>query len=518
MSGSAQTSLGRRRTLLQLWGRFAAGVFLVLFGIAVLLGQPAGAQSSPGAGRSVLVLELDLPIDNVTERFVSRALASDAAQDAEVVIIRLDTPGGLSTAMRDMVSEIFSSTVPVVVFVAPEGARAASAGTFITAAAGVAAMAPATNIGAASVVGGQGEDLPETLGRKATQDAVAFLRSIAERRGRDSDALAATVLTAKAYSAQEALEEGIIDLVSDDLPDLLRQLDGRTIPVAAGERTVQTEGASLRFVELNFYERVLSFLSDPSIAFLLISFGGLAIIVELFNFGTVLPGVLGVVMLVLGFAGVGQLPFSWAGIGLILLAMVFFFVEIQAPGIGFFGVLGAVALVLGGLFLVGFFGAPELPGSPRLRVNRWVVAGIGIAAGVAVTSLAWQLQRARKIPGYVSPVASEALIGQVVRVARRLDPRGEVQLAGEYWEAVLPPGQHADEGTLVRVVDVSGYQLEVELVAAGEESSEAAEPTHLAQPESPGDTHGRGRKRWRSSTSSRTTNGSPASSSDGSRA
>jgi len=494
-------------------------VLVLLLGIA-LLGQPASAQSPSGDGPTALVVELDHPIDNVTQRFLSRALASDAAQDAEVVIIRLDTPGGLSTAMRDMVADILSSTVPVVVFVAPEGARAASAGTFITAAAGVAAMAPATNIGAASVVGGQGEDLPETLGRKATQDAVAFLRSIAERRGRDSDALAATVLTAKAYSAQEALEEGIIDLVSDDLPDLLRQLDGRTIPVAAGERTVQTEGASLRFVELNFYERVLSFLSDPSIAFLLISFGGLAIIVELFNFGTVLPGVLGVVMLVLGFAGVGQLPFSWAGIGLILLAMVFFFVEIQAPGIGFFGVMGAVALVLGGLFLVGFFGAPELPGSPRLRVNRWVVAGIGIAAGVVVTSLAWQFQRARKMPGYVSSVAREALIGQVVRVARRLDPKGEVQLAGEYWEAVLPPGQHADEGTPVRVVDVRGYQLDVEFVAAADEASDAAEATHLpaTQSESPADTHGRGRKRWRSSTSSRTTNGSPASSSDGSRA
>ena len=496
-----------------------AWVLALLLGIALLLGPPAGAQSEPGVGRSVLVVELDRPIDNVTARYLSRALASDAARDAEVVIIRLDTPGGLSTAMRDMVGDIFSSTVPVVVFVAPEGARAASAGTFITAAAGVAAMAPATNIGAASVVGGQGEDLPETLGRKATQDAVAFLRSIAERRGRDADALAATVLTAKAYSAQEALEAGIIDLIADDLPDLLRQLDGRPIPAAAGERTVQTEGASVRVVELNFYERVLSFLSDPSIAFLLISFGGLAIIVELFNFGTIVPGVLGVVMLVLGFAGVGQLPFSWAGIVLILLAMVFFFVEIQAPGIGVFGVLGAVALVLGGLFLVGFFGAPELPGSPRLRVNRWVVAGIGITAAVVVTTLAWQLQRARRMPGYISPLAREAMIGQAASVARRLDPTGEVQLAGEYWEAVLPPDEHAEVGTLVRVVDVSGNRLDVELVAAGDEPSEATEPPLAAtEPATQTGTDRRGHKRWRSSTSSRTTNGSPASSSDGSRA
>ncbi len=180
MSGSAQTSPGSRRTSRRRRGGVAARVLVLLLGIAVVLAQPGAALSSPG-GRSVLVVELDRPIDNVTARFVSRALASDAARDAEVVIIRLDTPGGLGTAMREIVAEIFASTVPVAVFVAPEGARAASAGTFITAAGGVAAMAPATNIGAASVVGGQGEDLPETLGRKATQDAVAFLRSIAER-------------------------------------------------------------------------------------------------------------------------------------------------------------------------------------------------------------------------------------------------------------------------------------------------------------------------------------------------
>jgi membrane-bound serine protease (ClpP class) len=438
--------------------------------VALLLGGSAEAQPPSGAGRHVLVVELDRAIDNVSARFLSRALTSDNAEDAELVIIRIDTPGGLVTSTRDMVGDIFSSRVPVVVFVAPEGARAASAGTFITAAGGVAAMAPATNIGAASVVGGQGEDLPETLGRKATQDAVAFLRSIADRRGRNADALAETVLEAKAYSAQEALDAGVIDVVADDVRDLLRQIDGRTVPVRGGETTVHTEQVSLRFVEFNFFEQVLAFLSDPSVAFLLISLGGLGVVVELFNPGTIVPGVLGVVFLVLGFAGVGQLPFSWAGIVLIVLAMVFFFAEAQAPGIGFFGVLGTVALILGGLFLVGFFGAPELPGSPSLRVNRWVLAGVGIAAGAGVTSLAWQLQRARRMPGYISPVARAAMIGQVARVTRRLDPTGEVQMAGEFWEATLPPGQEADEGKPVRIVDVTGYRLDVELVAADEPS------------------------------------------------
>jgi membrane-bound ClpP family serine protease len=152
--------------------------------------------------------------------------------------------------------------------------------------------------------------------------------------------------------------------------------------------------------------------------------------------------------------------------------MVFFFVEAQAPGIGFFGVLGTVALILGGLFLVGFFGSPELPGSPTLRVNRWAVLGIGVAAGAAVVLLAWQLQRARRMPGYISPVSREAMIGQVARVTKRLEPKGEVQLASEFWEAALPPGQRADEGTPVRIVDVNGYRLDVELIAADAEPSD----------------------------------------------
>ena len=470
MRALARTAPGDGRTFLHPRGRVIAFALLLLPAVALLLGGFAGAQPPSGAGRHVLVVELDRAIDNVSARFLSRALTSDDAKDAELVIIRIDTPGGLVTATRDMVGDIFSSRVPVVVFVAPEGARAASAGTFITAAGGVAAMAPATNIGAASVVGGQGEDLPETLGKKATQDAVAFLRSIADRRGRNADALAETVLEAKAYSAQEAVDAGVIDVVSDDVRDLLRQIDGRTVPVRGGEKTVHTERVSLRFVEFNFFEQVLAFLSDPSVAFLLISLGGLGVVVEMFNPGTIVPGVLGVVFLVLGFAGVGQLPFSWAGIALIALAMVLFFAEAQAPGIGFFGVLGTVALILGGLFLVGFFGAPELPGSPSLRVNRWVLTGVGIAAGAGVTWLAWQLQRARRMPGYVSPVARAAMIGQVARVTRRLDPTGEVHVAGEFWEATLPPGQEADEGKPVRIIDVTGYRLAVELVAADEPS------------------------------------------------
>ena len=456
MRGSDRVASGR-------WGRRVGAVLFVLVGAGLFPGSPADAQGSETEPYALLV-ELDHPIDTVTARFLSRTLDSEEAENAEVVIIRLDTPGGLVDAMRDMVGDIFSASRPVAVFVAPEGARAASAGTFITAAAGVAAMAPATNIGAAAVVGGQGEDLPDTAAEKATQDAVALLRSIAERRDRNAEALEETVLNARAFSAQEALDRDIIDLIADDVPDLLRQLDGTTIPVGDDETTgitVDTDGLPVRSVGLNLVERFLSLLANPNIAFLLVSLGGLAIVVELFNFGMVIPGVLGVVMLVLGFTGVGQLPFSWAGVALIILAMVFFVAEAQAPGLGVFGALGAVTLILGGLFLVGFFGTPEVPGSPEVRVSRWLVASIGIGAGVAAVWLAWELQKARRGPGYVSPVARQAMIGQVATVTRRLDPRGEVRFADEFWEATLPPGQHADEGTPVWIVDIHGHRVTV---------------------------------------------------------
>lgn len=466
MRGSGRTAWGR--------GGRRIGAALVVVGVGLLVGTgTTHAQVSEGE-RYALLVELDHPIDSVTARFVSRSLDSEEAEDAEVVIIRLDTPGGLVDAMRDMVGDIFAAPRPVVVFVAPEGARAASAGTFITAAAGVAAMVPATNIGAAAVVGGGGEDLPDTLAEKATQDAVALLRSIAERRDRNAEALEETVLEARAFSAQEALEADIIDLIADDVPDLLGQLDGMTMPVGDDETTgitVDTEDLPVRSVELNLVERFLSFLANPNVAFLLVSLGGLAIVVELFNFGMVIPGVLGVVMLILGFAGVGQLPFSWGGVALIILAMVFFVAEAQAPGLGVFGALGAITLILGGLFLVGFFGTPEVPGSPQVRVSRWLLAGTGIVVGATVVWLAWEFRKARRGPGYVSAVAREAMIGQVATVNRRLDPKGEVRFAGEFWEATLPPGQHADPGTPVWIVEVHGHRLTVAPIEDGAEAS-----------------------------------------------
>jgi membrane-bound serine protease (ClpP class) len=340
-------------------------------------------------------------------------------------------------------------------------------------------MAPATNIGAASVVGAGGEDLPETLSRKATEDAAALIRSIARRRGRPQAPLEATVREATSYSAQEALELSIADLLAPDLERLLAALDGRTLAAADGDVAVRTEGAPVRTLDMNLFERILSFVADPNIAFLLISLGALGLAVEIWSPGLWVPGAIGVISLILGFAGVGNLPFSWAAIALLALAVLFFVLEGLHPGLGLFGAFGTVALVLGGLFMLGGSGAPELPGG-ELRVSRWLLAGIGASTGLFVLVLAREMRLSHR-PVYVSPFARERLLGDLAVVTVRLAPRGEVRLAGETWTAELRGADAAEVGEQVRVAELSRLGLLVEL---SEHTDPEAEP--LQSPEGTG--------------------------------
>src|SRR5918995_4593538 len=365
-------------------------VRLVAFlAVAATLAVPGTAESQ-GAGDGpgpVTLVELDGTIDRVSARFLERALAEAEDKNSPIVVVRIDTPGGLLDATRDMVGDIFGSRVPVVSYVAPEGAQAASAGTFVASAAALLAMAPATNIGAASVVGAGGEDLPETLSRKATEDAAALIRSIAKRRDRPVAPLEATVREAKSYSAEEAVELGVGDLLAPDLRRLLADVDGRTVVTAGGRVVVRTAGAGVHTVEMNLFQRILAFLADPNVAFLLISLGSLALVVELWNPGLWVPGAIGLISLILGFAGLGNLPFSWAAVALFAFAVLFFVLEGLNPGIGLFGAFGVVALVLGGLFMAGGFDRPELPGG-QLHVSPWLLAVVGAAALLLVLLLA----------------------------------------------------------------------------------------------------------------------------------
>jgi len=440
--------------------------------LASLLATGAAQSQSAADQGPVVVIELDGAIDKVSARFLERGLNEAEEKDASVAIIQIDTPGGLLDATRDMVGDIFASPVPVVSYVAPEGAQAASAGTFVASAAALLAMAPATNIGAAAVVGAGGEDLPETLSRKATEDAAALIRSIADRRGRPVAPLETTVREATSFSAVEAVDLGIADLVAGDLDELVAELDGRTLEAAAGPVRVETAGAEIQTIDMSLFERILSFLADPNVAFLLISLGTLALAVEIWSPGLWVPGAIGILCLVLGFAGVGFLPFTWAAVVLLGLAVLFFVLEALHPGVGLFGAFGAVALVLGGLFMLG---GSELPGQ-AVSVSPWLLGAAGVFA-LALTVLLVREVRVSHRPVYVSPYARESLVGELAEVTVRLEPRGEVRVAGEAWQAELRGGGVAEVGVRVRVADLSQLGFVVELPASEEPERETM-PAH----------------------------------------
>ena len=343
----------RRKALVRRWSVIATCAFLVIIGLIGLAAQhnPAGAQSD-----TVLTVRIEDTISPVKVRVVKRAVARAQEAGAQLLIIGLDTPGGLYGSTREIVEVLLESPVPVAVFVSPRGAQAGSAGTFITAAAHIAAMAPGSNIGAATPVSGSGEEISETLADKVTNDAAALIRSVAEERGRNADALEETVRTAASYTATEALDAGIIDLIAEDVRALLASVDGQTVATVEGEQTLQVADAEVRELKLQWRERFVDFISNPNIAFLLLTLGSMGLIIEMLTPGAIGPGVAGIICLGLGFLALGNLPFNWAGVAFILLAVVLAALEIFVSGFGALGVGAAVSLVVGGLLLFGDFG------------------------------------------------------------------------------------------------------------------------------------------------------------------
>ncbi len=448
----------------------AAFALIAAGGLSLLAGSSiAQAQSDEPLVR---VVELDATIDIVSARYLKGAITNANNDGAELIIIELDTPGGTLDSTRDMVTAILESDVPVAVFVSPEGAQAASAGTFISAASGFLAMAPATNIGAASPVDGSGGDLPDTLESKVTQDTAAFIRSIAEERGRNVSALEDTVLTAASYSASEAVDLDIADIVVRDIDELLEAIDGRSVPVFDGSVTVNTTNAQVDRVGMSLIDRVISFIANPNIAFLLISLGTVGLIVELWNPGLFIPGTLGVAFLALGWVGVGNLDFSWAGVIFLALAIVLFVLEAQNPGVSYFGIAGGVALIIGGVFLVSGFTDPNLPGGTQ-TVSLWVLGIFGGSVIAFVLWLSWQVRQAAKSPLWVSEGATSGVIGQQALVTADLDPEGEVHVGGEFWSAeianaeFLQPGTVIKKGDHVRVDRIDGVKLIVKPLRGG---------------------------------------------------
>lgn len=427
-------------------------VISLALGLVVWLGSlPGSAQTE----RQILVLTASGPLTPALVEYLDRGLSLAERQGAEALILTLDTPGGQVEHMNRMIQSIRGSSIPVVIYVSPRGAIAGSAGTVIALAGHVAAMAPETAIGAASPVGGQGEDLGETIERKVKEILKAEARGLAARRGADAVALAeATIEEAKAFSASEALEAGLIDFIADDLEDLRSQLDGFEVQMQSGPRSLQTSGAEL--VELNqtFIEQLLGTLTNPNIVFLLMAIGVQSILIEISSPGGWVAGFIGVVSLALGAFGLGVLPVNWAGLIFLLTAFVLFILDIKAPTHGALTVAGAVSFIAGALIL---FNSPGTPAFQRVSVP--LVVGTGLltsAAFLTIVMFAISAQRRRVVVG------SEALVGRTGVAKTELAPTGMVQVGGELWSAQVEDRSAAlRAGQDVEVIGVDGLRLRV---------------------------------------------------------
>jgi membrane-bound serine protease (ClpP class) len=406
----------------------------------------------PAAGaQSVSTLEIDGVISPVTVRLVSAAVERARADRAAALVILLDTPGGLERSMRSIVREMLNAPVPVVVYVSPTGARAASAGAFITIAAHVAAMAPATNIGAAHPVAAGGGAVDKESMRKIENDAAAFIRSVARERGRNADWAEKAVRTSVSATEREALRLGIIDLVADNLPDLLQKVDGREVRVPGGAVTLRTRGAAVRPIEIGWRERFLALITDPNVAYVLLMLGMLGLFFELANPGVILPGIIGGICLILAFFAFQTLPINWAGLLLILFGIVLLVAEIKVVSHGVLTIGGVIAILLGSVMLLN---TRELP----VRVSWTVIIPVvALTAGIFVFAVSAGVRAQMQRP----TTGAAGLLHAVGQAQTPIDPEGQVLVHGELWTAVSDtPGIPA--GERVRVVGVEGLRLRVE--------------------------------------------------------
>ena len=437
----------------------AAVILLSVTMLGLGLVGPALAQEHE---RHALVADVDGMINPVSQRFISRAIDKGEKDGAEVVIIKLDTPGGLLSSTQEIVEDLLSDRITTVVYVHPSGAHAASAGTFITAAANFAVMAPGTRIGAAAPIAGDGEDIPETLKSKVIEDATALMRLIAEQRNRNSEALEDTVTEPEpqSYTDQEAMGLNVVDFVARDVADLLEQIDGKTVELTSGPRTLNTQGLALREINMSLIEKFLFFLADPNVAFLLLSLGGLGLVIELWTPGVVGPGVVGIICLILAFLSLGNLPVNWAAVGFILLAVVLLTAELYVSGFGVLGIGAIVSFIFGGLLLFDSFGAPS-PVTPSLKVNLWLLGSLTAALTLFGGYFVHTVGQARKDAKRTPAPAVSTLTGAIGRVTSDLAPLGTVQVQQEVWTAITDDDTVIQSGKKVRVLKVEGPVLTV---------------------------------------------------------
>lgn len=458
-------------------------IFPLVALLAALLLVPA--SPAHGEDRLAIMLEISGPIGPATSDYVQKGLKDAAVRGAHIVILEMDTPGGLDSSMRDIIKAILASPVPVATYVYPQGSRAASAGTYILYASHIAAMAPATNLGAATPIpvggtsplpggdkkkpaGGDQESGDEEASNrkeepaatggadaasaKAINDAVAYIRSLAERRHRNAEWAEEAVRQASSLSAEKAAELGVIDLIAADVDDLLDKIDGRTVEVLGEQVTLDTDELTIERVEPDWRTRLLATITNPTVAYLLLLIGIYGLLFEGYNPGAVLPGVAGAICLLLAAYSFQILPVNYAGLGLIALGVILMISEIFVPSFGALGIGGIIAFVVGSIILMD----TDVPG---FGIPTGLIGSIGLLGGGMVMAIVWLAVRARRRP-VVTGI--EEMLGAVGEAAADFSDSGHILVHGELWKATTT--QPVRKGQKLRVTKIDGLQLTVEPV------------------------------------------------------
>lgn len=418
--------------------------FFILFATIIFLPSFLFAQK-------IISINLNDGINPSTAEYIHEGIIKAQTENAECLIINLNTPGGLLTSTREIVNNIMKSEVPVIVYVSPTGAHAGSAGVFITLSANIAAMAPGTNIGAAHPVNMQGES-DAVMNEKITNDAAAFIRTIAEKRNRNIEWAEDAVRNSVALTEKEALEKNVINLIANDEKDLLNQLDGKQVELNNGIKIIHTKNATVETLEMGFFQKVLSRISEPNIAYIIMMLGFYGLIFELFSPGAIFPGIAGVICLILAFYSMSSMPVNYAGVALIVFGIILFLLEIKIISHGLLAVGGIVSILLGSMIL--FRTSP----TENFVVLSWsAIISVTLASALFflfIITMGLRAQRAKPVSG------ANALIGKTAETLTALDLSGEVTLLGETWKAVSL-SQKINENEKVVIKEIKGLTLYV---------------------------------------------------------
>lgn len=394
--------------------------------------------------QKVISINLNESINPSSAEYIQQGIEKAAKENAECLVINMNTPGGLLTSTREIVTNIMQSKVPIIVYISPTGAHAGSAGTFITLSANIAAMAPGTNIGAAHPVTLQGKT-DAVMNEKVTNDAAAFIRSIAEKRGKNVQWAEDAVRNSVAITEKEALEKNVINVIAVNEKDLLIQIDGKQVELNSGTKVLHTKNATIETLEMGFFQKVLSRLSDPNIAYIIMMLGFFGLLFELFNPGAIFPGIVGVICLILAFYSMSSMPVNYAGLALIIFGIILYLLEIKIISHGMLAIGGTISVLLGSMVL--FRSSPV----ENFVSLSWTVIFSVTAASVLfflfIITMGLKAQRTKPVSG------ANALIGQTAVTLSVLDPSGQVDVMGEIWRAVSLSGTiGANENVIIKEI------------------------------------------------------------------